>query len=451
VSRIWPWLLLLAGAAPTEAETEQEFLAPHEVQVAVTRHGTAWTVEYTFDRPVEAWLFPRTAPTRAGDDQWRQRTWRIDTPGVRIVRRGAFDVLLAVRGAVPERVRLRFTPLTEKLVDDYTPALQFTDGGVALFSAQFDLLPLRSAREASRLPSDLNNVLMPQTQVRMSFTDGRSTAEHHGDSPRYVFLGPTRAIETPDVIALLDPQLPPWIRSALAKSVPELLERYARQLGKPRIARPTVIVSWKGPTPGFVSRGGGALSGQIVMEYEGEALLTETPERRAEELWFLAHEAAHFWLGQTVAYEYARDAWITEGGADLLAVRVISELALPFDWRAELSRAIKDCAELTRRRGLESARDRNEHRAYYACGTVFGLVAEGATGKPFHHFVRELVKRNRADGIVSRSEWLATLDSLSGDRTLSRDILRLLERGSPDPAELIAALLRRAGVAHELD
>jgi hypothetical protein len=285
----------------------------------------------------------------------------------------------------------------------------------------------------------------------MSFTDGQRTERHSGDTPGYVFLGPTRAVETADVVTLLDPQLPAWIHGALARNVPELLAQYGSQLGTPKFGRPTVIVSWKGPTPLIMSRGGGALQNQIVMEYEGEGLTRETPERRAEELWFVAHEAAHFWLGQTVAYEFARDSWITEGGADLLAVRVISELGLPFDWQGELNRAVEDCAGLTRRRGVESARDRNEHRAYYACGMVFGLIAEGASGKPFHQFVRGLVERNRDDGIVTRSEWLAALDAQARDRTLSRDILRLLERGSSDPAELIASLFRRAGVAFQLD
>lgn len=440
--------LLLAWGTGAKAQTEQEFLAAHEVEVNVERRGDRWTLEYVFDRATEAWLFPRTSATRDGDDEWRARTWRIETPRVRIVRRGAFDVLVSDRGPVPDRVKLSFTPLAEKLVDDYTPALVFTDGGVALFTGQFELLPLRSAREAARLPSDLNNVLMPQTTVRMSFTEGRKSVTHEGDSPAYVFLGPTRPVDTPDVTTLLDPELPAWIRSALARTVPELLERYAAQLGRPRTGKPTIIVSWNGPTPGIVSRGGGALQGQIVMEYEGAGLITETPERRAEDLWFLAHEAAHFWLGQTVGYEYARDAWITEGGADLLALRVISDLGLPFDWKGELDRAIADCARLTRRRGVESARERNEHRAYYACGTVFGLVAEGASGKPFHHFVRGLVEKHREQRIVTRSDWLAALDAHARDRTLSRDILRLLERGAGDPAEAIASLLRRAGVPH---
>jgi hypothetical protein len=285
----------------------------------------------------------------------------------------------------------------------------------------------------------------------MSFSDGQRSHEHSGESPGYVFLGPTRPVETPDVVTLLDPQLPAWIRGALVKVVPELLAMYAGQLGEPRTGRPTVIVSWKGPTPGMVSRGGGALFGQIVMEYEGSGMVEETPERRAEDLWFVAHEAAHFWLGQTVGYEYARDAWITEGGADLLAIRVIAALRLPFDWRGQINQSITDCASLTRRQGVESARDRGEHRAYYACGLVLGLVAEGVSGKPFAAFVRELVDANRADGIVSRADWLAALNAHTRDRSIGRDIARLLERGAPDPAALIASLLRRAGVPFELD
>ena len=285
----------------------------------------------------------------------------------------------------------------------------------------------------------------------MTFTDGRRTEKHAGNSPAYVFLGPTRAVETGDVVTLLDPQLPAWIHAALAKTVPELLARYSAQLGQPKTGRPTVIVSWKGPTPLIMSRGGGALAGQIVMEYEGAGLTTETPERRAEDLWFVAHEAAHFWLGQTVGYEFARDSWITEGGADLLAIRVIAELGLPFDWRGQLNQSITDCVALTRRKGVESARERNEHRAYYACGQVLGLVAEGATGKPFHAFVRKLVDDNRADGVVSRADWLAALDSQARGRGLTRDIVRLLETGDADPAGLIASLFTRAGVRFELD
>jgi hypothetical protein len=168
-------------------------------------------------------------------------------------------------------------------------------------------------------------------------------------------------------------------------------------------------------------------------------------------LWFIAHEAAHFWLGQTVSYQYARDAWITEGGADLLAIRAVAEADPTYDPRIELDRSIKDCVSLTRRRGVESARERNEHRAYYACGAVFGLVAEAGSGRSFYTFARALIGANRGDGIVSRAEWLAALDTATRKPDLARDIARLLDRGVSDPGEFIAALLGRAGVDFVLD
>jgi hypothetical protein len=176
--------------------------------------------------------------------------------------------------------------------------------------------------------------------------------------------------------AMLDPQLPAWIRESLSSAVPTLLSRYTQELGALPDFKPTLLVSWAGPTPRVVSRGGSVLRGMIVMTYEGEGVLTENAEQRHQGLWFIAHEAAHFWVGQTAGYEYARDAWITEGGADLLAIRAVAEIEPTYDPRVALNESIADCARLTKRHGVESARDRNEHRAYYACGAVFGLVAE---------------------------------------------------------------------------
>ena len=78
--------------------------------VEVTRRGNQWTAEYTFDRePPVAWLFPRTSASRARvDDAWRERSWKLETAGVRLERRGSFDVLVANRGHVP---RQRAAPL----------------------------------------------------------------------------------------------------------------------------------------------------------------------------------------------------------------------------------------------------------------------------------------------------------------------------------------------------
>ncbi|MBC8025807.1 MAG: hypothetical protein H7Y89_07440 [Steroidobacteraceae bacterium] len=433
---------------------------PPQVRVEVSRDGSDWFADFHFDRGVEAWVFPRSDITRDSGEPWRAQSWTVETRGVQLKRLGHYDALVADRGEVPKRVRVRIKPFPAGMRADYSNALIFTDGSVAMFVAQFESFPMDSQRAARQLPSDLNNQIVPQAELEYVFRDAagpvlldgrRERGAKTTKSDTYAFFGSTRPLETPYMAAMLDPQLPAWIRESLSSAVPALLSRYTQELGALPDLKPTLLVSWAGPTPRVVSRGGSVLRGMIVMTYEGEGVLTETAEQRHQGLWFIAHEAAHFWVGQTAGYEYARDAWITEGGADLLAVRAVAEIEPAYDPRIALNEAIADCARLTKRHGIESSRDRNEHRAYYACGAVFGLVAEAGSGRSFYKFARKLLDENRADGIITRAEWLAALDSVTRKPALSRDILRLLERGVSDPPEFLAELLTKAGVDFELD
>lgn len=452
-------LLLFAFSSLTMARTP-EWAGSAQVRVEITRRGGEWTADYLFDREYPVWVFPRTDVTRDDLKSWRPQSWTVETRGVRLEHRGSYDVLIANRGDVPRNVRIRFTPFTKGLQDDYTPALQFTDGSVALYIAQFDAFPMASARAAGALPNDLNNQVVPDAKFTYVLRDQagpvwmrgkRTSVAETDDKDGYVFFGSMQPIETPAMVGFVDPQLPEWIRGSLAQAIPDILARYTQELGPPPGMKPTIMLSWAGPTPHLTSRAGSVLPGLIVLTYEGAGVLSEAEGARIESLQFIAHEAAHFWLGQTVAYEYAKDAWITEGGADLLAMRLTALEQPSYDWRTDFNKAIQECAGLTYRRGVETARNRNETRAYYACGAVFGLIAESASGRSFFSFVKKIIDANRADGIVTRAEWLAALDAASRKPELSRDIARMLDRGVPDPKAFIAALFTRAGVAHSLD
>jgi hypothetical protein len=189
------------------------------------------------------------------------------------------------------------------------------------------------------------------------------------------------------------------------------------------------------------------LPGLITMTFEGTGVLSENDRLRRQALWFIAHESAHFWLGQEVAYQYSRDAWITEGGADLLAIRTVAAVDSSYDPQEALQTAVADCAELTVGHGVASAEQRNEQRAYYACGALFGLVAEAASHRPFAEFVRDLIAASRADHVVTRGEWMTAFEAATGDAVLARDIAQLIDQGAEDPKAALAALFTRAGVA----
>jgi Peptidase family M1 domain len=444
-------LLALLGATPAAAQ------AP-ALSVEVRRAGDSWTAELALPRSARAWVFARSPLTERGSRPWRQPGWTVETAGVRIERRGFHDVLIGANGhPVPRRVRIRFVPTPERMAGDYDPSLVFSDGAVALYSRQFDAFPTDDLAAIPRFRPGGN---LPWSTARVSYRDragpvlaggarvAAATVVSEGEGG-YILFGGSAPVVTPQLALVVDPALPAWLRSGIAEATPAMLARYTEALGPWPGGRPTIMVSWAGPTSGLSSMGGGSLRGLIVMRFEGEGVLVESAAARHSNLWFIAHEAAHFWLGQAVTYESARDGWITEGGAELLAFRAVAAADPGYDPLVPLQSAVDDCVRLSAGRSIAAANERGEHRAYYACGAVFALVAEASSGRPFTAFVRSLIDANRADGVVSRGEWLALLTEVSGEPTLARDIGRMIDRGAADPKAMLASLFTRAGVRFE--
>jgi hypothetical protein len=436
---------------------------PPAEEVEVVRRGDLWTADFRFHRSARAWVFVRSAPAARAGTSWRAASWTVETKGVRLERRGRYDILVAEGGFVPRLVRIRFRPFGADVEASYNPALVFTDRSVALYSDQFSAFPYPSAAGAERLPVDLEQAGIARISARTRFRDlagpvlqaGRYrpsvTLGHDNDGTgSYVLFGKTAPIVTPDLTAIFDPGLPAWLRAELARAAPAILVRYESEMGPPGGHKLTIIANWRGATAKSVTMSGGNLDGLLAMTFEGEGLLKRSQQVVARNLWFIAHEAAHSWLGRAVRYSNPHESWITEGGADLLAIRAVAAIDPNFDRRAELQREVDDCVDLSRGRGIAGAIERNEFRAYYACGAVFALVAEGASGHPFSAFVRGLVAANRASGIVDRAKWLAALDRTSGDPTLSADIAILLDRGASNPKAVIASLFDRSHVAYAL-
>lgn len=432
--------------------------APPTVSAEVVRDGDNWTVEFRFGLRSPAWLFHHGSVAREGGRPWRPGSWAVETPGVRIERRGRHDVLLAESGDVPETVRIRFTPVSVDLIAEYDPALIFSDGSVALWSGHFHMMPIASAEAAEALPMDLNGIRFNGSGSQATFRDRAGRVLHIGqrfDSATliggkvYVLFGPLQPVTSEDIAAVIDPALPDWLKRELAASTPAILRRLTEELGPHGGPPPMLLVSWRGPTPGLTSMGGSTLPGQIGMTFQGAGVLTEDKDVRDSARWFIAHEAAHFWLGNAVRYEVAGDSWIMEGGSDLLATRAIAAMDPAYDPKPRLQEALNQCATLAVR-PVAGAGERGENLAFYACGAVFALVAEAVSRRPYGAFVRALIEANRADGVLTRAEWLAALDGAGADPSVGQDIDRMLRSGVPDPKAMIASLFTRSGIAFTL-
>ena len=453
--------ITLGGCAGASAMAPVE--ADSVPAVTVRRDGAVWIADYTLDRDSPVWAFFRSSLIEETRVPWRLEQWRVLTPGVVLERIGSRDVLRAADGgAVPRRVRIAFTPKSENLEADYG-VLVFTDGSVALPSAQFDLFPVASPEAVLEVPDDLNGFALETGPSRVTWRDengpilfrGRRVAEAtEVQAQTYVLFGQADLVESARLTTVADPRLPEWIGDAIEDFAPRTADYYVRRLGPGQTERPTIMMSWAGPTPERSSMSGSVMPGLIVMNFDGVGILRPSASVLGMARWFIGHESAHFWLGQTVRYERARDAWITEGGADLMAIRALKAIDPAWDDVRELQKEVDDCVRLADQ-PVADAGPRGEHRAYYACGAVFALVAEAAqtraTGGDWFDFLRPLIAANRADGVLTRDEWLSALDRVSGDSALRHEIESLLDEGAAEPGDRIATLLARAGVPHRRD
>lgn len=455
-------MLALAAAAALALGAPAEAAKSAGSEVTVERSGGRWTADLRFNYRAPVWMFVKSDLPRESKTSWRLGTVKVLTPGVRLLRLGNYDALVADTGAVPSRVRLEFTPFRKDIETSYDPALIFSDGSVALYGDQFWLTPARSAAEVRALGPSEDGPNGYSLRTRMTFFDragpvlakGQRVARARMDNgATYVLFGPARPVVGPAITTLMDPALPRWIQAYLNAEMPKVIGRYQQQLGPSPVGQPTLMVTWGGFTPAqpdHASLNGSVLPGLVVMDFSGSKL--QQPSDRAAQYarWFVSHEAAHFWLGQAVSYATPAESWITEGGAELLAFRATAAADPSFSMTTRLAEARAECAPFLKNGGVQSAyRREGDFRAYYACGALIALAAERANGGDFGGFVRDLIAGPGKDGEVSRAEWLALLDAKAGNRRSSAAIAELLDKPHGDPDAALSRFANETGIADQ--
>lgn len=456
MARLW-WIiavLLTAFAAPAQARGD--------VKVHVARAGDGgWTIDYDFGPNAPVWVFRRSALALDGKP-WRPQSFTVETRGVTLERIGEHDVLVG-GGAPLRRVRIRMQPFAAPLIGDYTPALAFSDGGIAIFTDQFTLFPAASRAAVAKLPADLNGQPIETPETALQFTDpgrrllidgeavtGEANAEIDAAST-YIYSGAGAVKVTEEYAGVIDPGLPEWIGSELDAFTPAVFRFYRARMGEPVSGRPMALVAWQGAERPGRSLGGSVLDGMVVMQLSGQQVLTADPRVRDDLHWFIGHESSHFWLGQTVGYTRRAESWMLEGGADLLAIRANELLTPGYDGTARLQQSLDECLQLLGpNEPLAGSEEHGKFRAHYACGALLYRVAEAIEerhGADVFAFVRALIAARDAERLISAENWFTALGESGADAATLASVRSFVAHGSPDPRRFWRALFDAAGVA----
>lgn len=445
-----PALLLSACVSVPEPVSPNDEEAPAGMLATVERQGDRFLATLSFDHRAPIWAFQRSAVRRSDRMSWRPDSWQVLTPGVALERIGDFDALVAANGDIPTEVEIAVVPLGDDLIADYDPAIILSSGAVALYGGHFRTFPATSRDELADLgrphgyPGEI--VFLDADDGVLSGGRRVTSARDAGDA--YVLFGSVELVESEHIATMLDPGLPDWLATELREFGQAALAQYEARMGQHGGPRPVFLASWAGATPGLSSLGGSVTAGMIAMRFEGSGLELANPAALDNAQNFIAHEAAHFWLGQAIAYDAREQMWITEGGADYLAIRMQQILAeetgsVEFDAQAKLAALGDECIERLGTDNLSGAASRGQHRAHYACGAQFAYAVEQAGlahGRTYFDFVRQLIATN-PDGEVGSAEWLETARVHGLSEEQAALIETLLHEGVDDPAAILAQLL----------
>ncbi|HEX3343229.1 MAG TPA: hypothetical protein VHS09_01600, partial [Polyangiaceae bacterium] len=414
--------------------------------------GDAWAVDYAFPEPLRAVAFRHA---RIARDEWRI----VDPPGA--TRSGRYVV-----SAQPfTRLRVELRTTNAQPDKEYRPFYRYADRGVLAYTGQLGVV--RAVCSAAECVGDgglplgedyagtLTLVAAAGEQVvvqgHSAASEARVPLRHEGT---YAYFGTLAPVETAGFVGVLDRGMPEWMRSRVSADLPSLFAFYARRLGPLDDPKPTVFLTYAAREHG-VSLGGGVLEPHLVtLDLELDATrLADSSSTRLDIDRLVAHEAAHFWNDD----QHRRrgdpgSAWLDEGGADALAVRVLRANGVLDDaaYRAALSEAASECALwLSGGEPLDALTRPAHSRALYVCGATMSLVAEAAVrrrdpGADLFTFWRAVF--DEGGPAYDEATFLRVLDRLAGDPAAGRAVRRLVHERLDDPGRALRDALRLVGL-----
>ena len=440
----WCRILVIALAVPSFGTAQSQASVSIE-RAAVNR----WRATYHLPETVRALRFDRPAAF------FRERVFKVVTAGYRFGRRDAWQLVALDSGATPRNeITLEFSEFTDPLPKEYELFQPFTDGAVALYTGHFLAVAENVAGDSTavrtlRVAPPLGMHAVVQGRIER----GEVTIT---DSPRdgtYIYMGTATPIETRDVVAVVDPGMPAWLREMFDRRLPELFGEYARRFGVALPWKPVVLFSYEDNGAPGLSSGGGTLTGFINMTLAGNGWRAQNADAAERAFELIAHESAHLWNGQ-LAHNVngTAGAWMHEGGADAIAVEMMRAFGVIDSARYahRRSEGLNRCVNAVRTASVETSLARGYTRTPYDCGFVIAMWSTAAARRSqrdadLFTFWRTLIANaTRNGGSYDDSTYFATLRSFGvADSLVARMRAFLAHR---DSASIAIAGLRDAGL-----
>lgn len=406
-----------------------------------------WRATYSLAQPVTSLRFERPAGF------FREKAWTVVTPGYHLARSGEWQTVTLDSNATAKReLVFDFPEYTTPLTKEYELFQVFTDGSVAIYTGHFFARP--SGVSDSTLIRRVRVVPPGGTHaiIRGKVEKGTTNFTDNSGEGTYVYIGTGKPIETPDVIAVVDPGMPAWIRALYDANLPKLFHGYAEKFGAKLPWKPFIIFGFEDNGSSGLSSGGGTLTGLINMSLAGQ-WKTETPNAMAQAIYLIAHESAHLWNGQLVENkDGGTGAWMHEGAADASANEMLIALGIIDSTRYRLRQqeALNRCATAVAAGSVETSISRGQVREAYDCGFMIALWTTAAIRRSIPDatmftFWRELIREGKANGDAYNTDvYMKSASALGVPSLVTNRMLDFVK--TRDSIDILITGLKQLGV-----
>lgn len=403
--------------------------------------------------------------------KYREENWKSSDVDITVAsNKHGLEVVKSKTGKLFSTASFRVYPLKELLDTDYTPLIPFSNGEVLLYPQQFAIVPLASLDgfddwkplEEFKLPP-LQNIIVSAKRFKQGIFDGEKQNLPHDttylmreetDGP-YIYIGDHLSSVDKRFITLVDPNVPAWVRSSISREFPRAMTLLEKKfsLAPPRVpnlfvTQLTFELDKKSKIRGDAS--GAPRTKPIALMLRGGGWEKSNTERKEDLHRLIVHEPIHIWNSPKVT-DFAPIAWLYEGGAEALRVRIELELKIRSakEYIENHNANARRCVEkyvppLT----LDKMKVMPEYNLVYYCGFMIGLVTEQIlSDKDYFKFWAELLRRARTKQMVyGKEDFFKLLNENSERKDVILKIRDFIERPQVDRRQELIELLKIAGV-----
>lgn len=411
-----------------------------------------WTLDVHSSRPTTL-FFSRSK----GD--YRTARYTALNDGAQLERIGGLDTIVFAEGV--KEANFALTPYSGNIRAGYTPFIPFSDGGVAVYTGQFELLLADDTAAVEALDGQLSNWTGEQNPIPLTLYSDRTMlidgvrkagrvdlfADGGG---KYVYLGESNVVEGDNFVGVIDPGLPNWIRDDFDDTLGIIFTELEARYGYGLSDRATVLFAYRGDDVQGFSNKGGALPGNVLaLESAGTALRRPSDDLITYFRFFFTHEAAH--LFQAAAGKRLGDqdgAWIHEGQANAVAYRLLVDQGLQSRdaYEARLAETFARCAaELEGRTLLETLR--TGRIGAYDCGELIAVASDSAlVNHDLFDLWATMVASSDNPERYSVDDYFTALQELGANADIIERVRLLTTESINDADKVLRDLLDAAGV-----